>query len=113
MLTCRLRACCAFRRLILRILHNLAHDVESRIRQTSDNIIETVLSLGGLGGVSAAARIANKRAAAVAKAGGAAGAGGEGKDAADDDDDDEDAGALSAMRRAVFCVAGAHYVGTI
>ncbi len=40
------------RRLILRVLLNLSHDVESRIRMTADGLVETALSLGGMAKLS-------------------------------------------------------------
>lgn len=52
------------RRLVLLCLSNLAHDVESRIRQTSDGLLETALTLGGLGSIAMAGRKAEKVAAA-------------------------------------------------
>ena len=55
---------CLCRRLVLLCLSNLAHDVESRIRQTSDGLLETALTLGGLGSVAMAGRKAEKVAAA-------------------------------------------------
>jgi hypothetical protein len=60
------------RRLVLRCLHNLAHDVESRIRQVNDGILEVGLALGGFTSVVAAAKKAEK--AAMAREAAASGA---------------------------------------
>jgi len=51
------------RRLILRCLLNLSHDVESRIRQVGDGVLETSLTLAGFSSIVLAAKRSEKTAA--------------------------------------------------
>jgi hypothetical protein len=94
------------RRLLLRLFHNLSHDVDSRMRMTADGLLETSLSLGGLAKLSSQAKKAAQSkeplagagagaapAAAAAGAGASAAAASAGKEDAGGDDSEAEEGA--------------------